>query len=201
MLVVLCRLGLGRGFKPCVVLVVPELIEIGLPIILGPWQHGLGVHASLRREDMCQALALTVRQRMQMSRGPYLHGPIFGGRFVDDLDLAVNVGKLHIFTLAHQEQLQGIRGGSKDCVCPSTEPVCMEHLPVLVFPECCDPAAVRQDGEETSHVTGTTDPTDIGYHNWEMENLPGTHTKYRRKKKAKKKYIWRRTWGTKKKVF
>lgn len=113
-------------------------------------------------EDM-SALALTVAQTMRMNRGTHLHGPILGGRFVDDLDLAVNVGKLHIFTLAHQEQLEGVRGGSKDCVCPGTEPVCMEHLPVLVFPQCCDSAAVRQDREQTSHVTAELDHTAIGY--------------------------------------
>lgn len=79
--------------------------------------------------------------------GTHLHGPVFRGRSVDDLDLAMDVGELHILTLAHQEQLQRVGGGSKDCVCPSTEPVCMKHLPILVFPQCCDPAAARQDRE------------------------------------------------------
>lgn len=51
-LVVLCWLGLGRGFKPCVVLVVPQLVEIGLSIILSPWQHGLRIHASLWKQNL-----------------------------------------------------------------------------------------------------------------------------------------------------
>lgn len=48
-LVVLARLGLGWGFKPCILLVVPELEEVSLAI-LSPRQCGLKVCASLWRE-------------------------------------------------------------------------------------------------------------------------------------------------------
>lgn len=86
--------------------------------------------------------ALTVGQTEYGSKeATHLHGPVWGRPSVDDLDLAVDVGKLHVFTLAYKEQLQRVRGGSEDRVCPRAEPVCMEHLPVLVFPQCCDPVA------------------------------------------------------------
>lgn len=44
-LVVLCWLSFRRGLKSRVVLVVPQLIEVGLPVVLR--HQGLGVHASL----------------------------------------------------------------------------------------------------------------------------------------------------------
>lgn len=103
------------------------------------------------------ASALTVGQNIGTKGGTHLHGPVFRRGFVDDLDLAVDVGKLHVFALAHQEQFQGVGGGSQDCVCPSAEPVRMEHhLTIFVFPQSCDPAVIRQDGEEMSHVTSRT---------------------------------------------
>lgn len=95
---------------------------------------------------------------MERRGSTHLQGPVLRGRSVDDLDLAVDVGELHILTLAHQEQLQRVGGGSKDCVCPSTEPVRMEHLPVLVFPQCRDPATAKRDREQISHVTSRTGP-------------------------------------------
>lgn len=44
-LVVLRRLSFRRGLKSRVVLVIPQLVEVGLPVILR--HQGLGVHASL----------------------------------------------------------------------------------------------------------------------------------------------------------
>lgn len=50
-LVVLRRLSLWRGLKSCIVLIVPQLVEIGLPVVL--CHQGLRIHASLRGQGCC----------------------------------------------------------------------------------------------------------------------------------------------------
>lgn len=65
---------------------------------------------------------------------PHLHGPVFRGRLVDDVDLAVDVGQLHVLALVHQEQLQRVRGGPQDGVRAGAEPVGVEHLATAVLP-------------------------------------------------------------------
>lgn len=72
--------------------------------------------------------------------GTHLQGPVFRWSFIDNLHLAMDVRKLHVLALIDQEQLQGVRRGSEDCVCPGAEPVGVKHLPVAaVLPQRSDP--------------------------------------------------------------
>lgn len=50
-LVVLRWLGVWRGLESCIVLIVPQLVEVGLPIIL--CHQGLRIHAPLWGQEYC----------------------------------------------------------------------------------------------------------------------------------------------------
>lgn len=77
----------------------------------------------------------------------YLHEPVVWRGLVHDVDLALYVAQLHVFTVLNQEQLERVRGLPQHSICTAAEPVGMEPLPIVILPQGCDPGDPRQDGQ------------------------------------------------------
>lgn len=156
--------GLRRRLKTGKVCVVPELIEETLPIILYHFQ--VNVHATLK---YCRGVAvgskriITEKENDPRVELTHLHKPVVRRSLVSDVNFALYITKMHIFTFIHDDKFQRIRTLSQHRVNPTKEPVGMEHLSVAVLPEWGDP--------ETGYVFR---PIPTGHITLSLRNLSGT---------------------------
>lgn len=65
----------------------------------------------------------------------YLHKPVVRWGLVRDINFALYITEMHVFTLIHDDKLQRIRRLSQHRVNPTIEPVGMEHLSIEVLPQ------------------------------------------------------------------
>lgn len=68
-----------------------------------------------------------------------LHKPVVRRSFIHDVYFALHIIELHVFTIIHEHQLQGVWTFSQHRVNPALEPVGVKHFSMRVLPQRRDP--------------------------------------------------------------